>query len=96
MTPQAVAAWMMAHIERDGCLYQDDVVDMLVKNGGEALARENADGNIVIGRAALDAFAKLSAEAVVWVLRSWRLEAETRPGAIITAPASSAAAAIRV
>ena len=32
MTPAEVAAWMLAHLHRDGCVYQDDVVDMLTLN----------------------------------------------------------------
>jgi hypothetical protein len=74
---------MLAHVERDGCIYQDDVVDMLTKNGGDALLRENADGNLVLAKPVLDAFMKVSAETVVWVKpeRYWRWRvAEDEPG----------------
>lgn len=74
---------MLAMMERDGCVYQDDVIDMLVKGGVEALLRENADGNQVIGKAVLDAFMKVSATAVVWVKaeRYWRWRVvEDEPG----------------
>lgn len=63
----AAAKWMQAQIDRDGCLYQDDVVDRLVRIGQEDLLRENADGNLVVGAALLNAFRKLNAETVVWV-----------------------------
>ena len=77
------AEWMQAQIDREGCLYQDDVVDYLVKAGEEDLLRENADGNLVVGRPLLDAFRKLNAETVVWVKSDfyWRTRvAEDEPG----------------
>lgn len=63
----ATAKWMQAQIDREGCIYQDDVVDHLVKAGLVALLRENADGNLVVTTALLSAFRKLNAETVVWV-----------------------------
>src|SRR5690348_3899904 len=60
MTLAEVAGWMLAHLHRDGCIYQDDVVDMLTKHGADAFLRENADGNLVLGRPVLDAFMKIS------------------------------------
>ncbi|WP_415860621.1 DUF6953 family protein [Vibrio metschnikovii] len=74
MDSQSIATWMQSVLEKDGCLYQDDVVDFLVKNELEALLRENADGNLVLGRNLLDAFKKLNAESVVWVKpdKYWR------------------------
>lgn len=74
MTPDTVATWMLAQVERDGCIYQDDVVDYLVKAKQEDLLTENADGNQVVGRAVLAAFLKLTAATVVWVKpeRYWR------------------------
>jgi|TARA_R110001599_G_scaffold47532_2_gene137813 hypothetical protein len=67
MKPNDVAAWMLALIEREGCLYQDDVVDYLVKQDAEELLRENADGNLVVGTQVLTAFRKLTESDVVWV-----------------------------
>lgn len=83
MTPSDVAEWMLAQIERDSCLYQDDVVDYLVKRKVEELLRENADGNLVIGTAVLSAFKKITETSVVWVRSGfyWRLRvAEDEPG----------------
>jgi hypothetical protein len=83
VTPEEVAGWMLANIERDGCVYQDDVVDMLTKNDGEQLLRENADGNLVLSKPVLDAFMKVSVPAIVWVKpeRYWRPRvAEDEPG----------------
>ncbi|MCV0440478.1 MAG: hypothetical protein K5880_17950 [Hydrogenophaga sp.] len=67
MTADDAAKWMLGQLDADGCIYQDDVVDYLVKGGAEELLRENADGNLVLGRPLLDAFKKVSATTVVWV-----------------------------
>ncbi|MBB5460178.1 DUF6953 family protein [Paraburkholderia sp. Cpub6] len=40
MTASDVARWMLGVLERDGCIYQDDVVDNLVKVAREDLATE--------------------------------------------------------
>ena len=83
MTPDTVVAWMLAHVEREGCIYQDDVVDYLVKAKREDLLTENADGNQVVGKAVLAAFRNLTETTVVWVKpeRYWRWRvAEDEPG----------------
>lgn len=83
MDVQAVAQWMVAQIEREGCLYQDDVVDYLVRANREEFLRENADGNLVLGKAVLDAFRSLTITNVVWVKpeRYWRFRVqEDEPG----------------
>lgn len=83
MTPDAVAAWMLTRVERDGCIYQDDVVDYLVKEKREDLLSENADGNQVVGKAVLAAFLKMTETTVVWVKpdRYWRWRvSEDEPG----------------
>lgn len=83
MKPSEVAAWMVSQIERDGCIYQDDVVDFLVKSNAEYLTRENSEGNLVVGKEILAAFLVLTKETVVWVKpdRYWRLRvAEDEPG----------------
>lgn len=36
---------MMSSLQRDGCLYQEDVVDYLIKEDNEQHLKENADGN---------------------------------------------------
>lgn len=74
MTPETVAAWMLLQIKREGCIYQDDVVDYLVKSKREDLLTENADGNQALGKPVLSAFRKLTEETVVWVKpdRYWR------------------------
>lgn len=83
MDADAVACWMLAQIERDGCIYQDDVVDYLVKAKQEDFLTENADGNQVVGKAVLASFRKLTEATVVWVKpdRYWRVRvAEDEPG----------------
>jgi hypothetical protein len=74
LTPDAVAAWMLVQVEREGCIYQDNVVEYLVKAKREDLLTENTDGNQVIGKTVLTAFLKLTATTVVWVKpeRYWR------------------------
>ena len=73
MHASAAASWMFAMLERDGCIYQDDAVDMLTKAGAEHLLRENADGNPVLGTTVLSEFKKIS-DSAVWVKpdRYWR------------------------
>jgi hypothetical protein len=83
MEPSQIAAWMLKEIEAHGCIYQDDVVDYLVKAKAESLLRENADGNLVVGLKVLDAFKKITETTVVWVKpeRYWRPRVpEDEPG----------------
>lgn len=82
MLAATAAQWMLAMLERDGCVYQDDIVDMLTKADAEALLRENADGNPVLGALVLTEFKKISAGAV-WIKpdRYWRWRVgEDEPG----------------
>lgn len=83
MDAKHVADWMLAQVERDGCIYQDDVVDHIVRAKAEELLRENSDGNLVLGTTVLNAFKKLTPDSVVWVKphRYWRWRvAEDEPG----------------
>ncbi|EGH64191.1 hypothetical protein PSYAC_04673 [Pseudomonas syringae pv. actinidiae str. M302091] len=74
MTPDSVALWMLDKVRNESCIYQDDVVDLLVKANHEDLLVENAGGNQVLGKAVLASFRKLTASTVVWVKpdRYWR------------------------
>ncbi|EKN5942823.1 DUF6953 family protein [Yersinia enterocolitica] len=71
---EQTVCWMLELLDRDKCLYQDDVVDYLVKNKFDDLLVENADGNLAIGRQVLNQFLKHTVENVVWVKphRYWR------------------------
>lgn len=83
MDAEAVARWMVTQIERDACIYQDDVVDYLVKAKREDLLTENADGNLVVGKEVLASFRKETETTVVWVKpdRYWRFRVpEDEPG----------------
>lgn len=83
MDAKIAAQWMLSQLNKDGCLYQDDAVDYLVKSSSEQLLRENADGNLVLGINVLAAFRKLTEVDVVWVKpdRYWRFRvAEDEPG----------------
>lgn len=78
-----ILSWMLQILKKDGCLYQDDVVDYLVKNRAEDLLVENADGNLALSRQVLNLFLKHTTEDVVWVKpqRYWRYRvAEDEPG----------------
>lgn len=83
MDEHSIARWMVDQIRLEGCMYQDDVVDHLVKAKREDLLTENADGNLVISKGVLAAFRKLTPDTVVWVKpdRYWRSRvAEDEPG----------------
>ena len=83
MDANTVSGWMLVQVKKDGCVYQDDVVDHIVRAESEELLRENADGNLVLGTAVLNAFKKLTPDSVVWVKpdRYWRWRvAEDEPG----------------
>lgn len=82
-TAASIAQWMHDELVRCGCIYQDDVVDRLVKIRATDLLRENSDGNLVVGRAVLDAFKERTETTVVWVTpdRYWRWRVkEDEPG----------------
>lgn len=69
---------MVTKLSVDGCLYQDDVVDYLVKNNYYDFLKENADGNLSIAIKLLTAFKKPTLDNVVWVKpdRYWRYRIE--------------------
>jgi hypothetical protein len=83
MEPEEVARWMLTQIKNRDCIYQDDVVDYLIKLKADHLLRENADGNLVVGLAVLNAFKVITTMNVVWVKpdRYWRFRVpEDEPG----------------
>jgi hypothetical protein len=74
---------MLTQIKNRDCIYQDDVVDYLIKLKADHLLRENADGNLVVGLAVLNAFKVITTMNVVWVKpdRYWRFRVpEDEPG----------------
>lgn len=74
MRPEQVANWMLSEVQKHGCIYQDDVVDYLVRAKAGDLLRENSEGNLVVGQPVLSAFKALTGTTVVWVKpdRYWR------------------------
>ncbi|EPU3949655.1 DUF6953 family protein [Klebsiella michiganensis] len=74
MSISAVSDWMMLTLQSDGCLYQQDVVDYLVKEGNEQHLKENADGNQALSTKLINKFRVDSGENVVWVKpdKYWR------------------------
>ncbi|EKN5134234.1 ATP-dependent RNA helicase HrpA [Yersinia enterocolitica] len=65
---------MMGELKHDGCLYQQDVVDYLVKGGQEQHLKENADGNQALSTKVINKFRADSGVDVVWVKpdKYWR------------------------
>lgn len=83
MDAKSISHWMLSQIEKDGCIYQDDVVDRIIGAKVDELLRENSDGNLVLGTAVLNLFKQLTPDSVVWVGpdRYWRWRvAEDEPG----------------
>jgi hypothetical protein len=83
MDTKEVSLWMKSKLDSDDCLYQDDVVDYLVRASASSLLRENSDGNLVLERKLLAEFRKLTPEDVVWVKpdKYWRFRVlEDEPG----------------
>lgn len=81
--PAALASRMLAELEKQGCLYQQDVVDYLVKSGQESFLRENVHGNLVLAKSVIDAFISITEHTVVWVKPDlyWRYRVpEDEPG----------------
>lgn len=65
---------MMLNLQSDGCLYQQDVVDYLIKKGNEQHLKENADGNQALSNKVINKFRVDSGIDVVWVKpdKYWR------------------------
>ena len=83
MEAKEVSLWMKSKLDTDNCLYQDDVVDYLVRASASSLLRENSDGNLVLERKLLAEFRKLIPDDVVWVKpdKYWRFRVpEDEPG----------------
>lgn len=71
---EEIIQWMVDKLQKDGCLYQDDVVDYLVKNKQEVFLKENTQGNLVLKLSVNSAFKMRTEHNVVWVKpdRYWR------------------------
>nr|WP_324723832.1 ATP-dependent RNA helicase HrpA [Lelliottia sp. JS-SCA-14] len=65
---------MLSTLTTDGCLYQQDVVDYLIKSGNEQHLKENVDGNQALSTKLINKFRVDSGENVVWVKpdKYWR------------------------
>ncbi|WP_125353960.1 DUF6953 family protein [Scandinavium goeteborgense] len=64
----------MSTLASEGSLYQQDVVDYLVKSSNEQHLKENADGNQALSTKVINTFRVDSGENVVWVKpdKYWR------------------------
>ncbi len=65
---------MMFNLQSSKCLYQQDVVDYLVKHNNEQHIKENADGNQALSTKVINKFRVDSGKNVVWVKpeKYWR------------------------
>ena len=78
-----VVSWMLERQSQEECIYQDEVVDYLLRSDNEEHLRENADGNLSLSTKVLAAFKKETSMNVVWVRsdRYWRYRVdEDEPG----------------
>jgi hypothetical protein len=77
-TPEQVAAWMLAEVQRTDYLYQETVVYDIASRFGDAFTYINQNGNLAIDKKVLAAFKKLSGEAIIWERgqRLWRKRQE--------------------
>lgn len=78
MTVKDVASWMLAKLNRETYLYQDEAADGIQHEFGGEFVYENENGNLAISPEVLKAFKKLSGDDVVWERRSkmWRKREE--------------------
>lgn len=83
MNATEASLWMRSRLDKERCLYQDDVVDFLVKAKADELLKENSDGNLVLALKLLTEFRKLTQDEIVWVKpdKYWRFRvSEDGPG----------------
>jgi len=81
-TASDVARWMANQLEAKAYIYQDEIVYSIQKDFGDEFVYLNQNGNYGIVKPVLDAFNKLTPEAI-WSRgeRCWRKRAEyDRPG----------------
>jgi hypothetical protein len=73
-SPESVARWMLAEVERDGELYQETAVYEIERKFGREFVYENENGNPAIGKDILKAFRKISEGSLIWERggRFWR------------------------
>ena len=67
MKVDEIVLWMLDKLKKDQCLYQDDVVDFLVKRDLMSYLKENTAGNLVLKLSINSAFKKQTIDNIVWV-----------------------------
>jgi hypothetical protein len=74
VSPEQVAQWMVAELNRVNWLYQQEAVFAIEQKFGKQFVYENSAGNQAIAREVLAAFRKLTGDSVVWERgeRIWR------------------------
>jgi hypothetical protein len=80
---EQAAAWMLSHVEEARYLHQEDAAYYIQHQFGDHLVYINERGTLCLGKPLLNAFRRISSEAVVWVPsdRHWRLhEHGDQPG----------------
>jgi hypothetical protein len=73
-TPEQIARWMVAKLERDEFLRQEEVVYEIAARFGDEFTYINQNGNLAIDRRVLAAFRNTTVGTVVWERRErmWR------------------------
>lgn len=66
-TPKDVADWMLAQIQAEGELRQQDAASTIKKEFGRRFVYRDENGDLAIDRRVLYQFRKLTAKTVVWV-----------------------------
>jgi hypothetical protein len=61
-----VAQWMLAELEKSGCLYQEVAVNQIKAQFGGEFVYENDNGNPAISRKVLAEFRRLTEGKVIW------------------------------
>jgi transcriptional antiterminator Rof (Rho-off) len=81
VTPEQIAEWMLAELERDGYLYQETAAYEVASRFGEEYTYVNKNGNTAIRADVLSAFEKLTVGTVVWErgTRLWRKRQDYDP-----------------
>ena len=77
-SPEQVAAWMLAELQRTDYLYQETIVYEIDSKFGPGFTQANQNGNLGIDRKVLAAFKKITGDSVIWERgqRLWRKRLE--------------------
>lgn len=61
-----IAEWMLKRLEKNGHLYQNEIVEDILHKFGKEYTHENDNGNLAIHKDVLSAFRNITEKEVVW------------------------------